>query len=90
MEKLDRLCELIGEKAGQAGCEVLKASIYSATYTLRPLEKRVFAQDLAASLNRRGLLPKERYKDFVELATEIMCELEEERVKRLLRAARGD
>jgi len=81
--ELDELCELINAKPYSRDCLVLKSAMYSAGSTLRPTDRRVFAQDLAASLNRRGILSKERYDRFVTLSTRILDEFARTREERL-------
>ena len=81
--KLDELCELINAEPHSRDCLVLKSAMYSAGSTLRSVDRRVFAQDLAASLNRKGILSKERYDRFVDLSTRILDEFARGREERL-------
>jgi len=82
-KKLDELCELIDADPHSRDCLVLKSVMYSAGSTLRPIDRRVFAQDLAASLSRKGILSKERYDRFVDLSVRILDEFARTREERL-------
>lgn len=56
-------------------CKVLASALYSAKSATKPwgvISQRVFIQDFAASLNRRGLLPNEKVDEFEELGYEYM------------------
>jgi len=56
-------------------CQVLASSLFAAKTTTKPwgvVPQRVFIQDLAASLNRRRLLPNEKVSKFEELGYEYM------------------
>lgn len=54
-------------------CKVLRAALFSAKSTIaKGTPRRVFIQDLAASLNRKAMLPSEKYDNFTELGYEYM------------------
>ena len=54
-------------------CKVLSSALFSAKSTLpEGTLRRVFIQDLAASLNRKHLLSSERYDEFTKLGYEYM------------------
>jgi hypothetical protein len=54
-----------------SGCQVLDAALFAAKTTLPQGSPRlVFIQDLAASLNRRRLLPNEKVEEFWEVCEE--------------------
>jgi len=54
-------------------CQVLTASLYAAKLSLpKGSPRRVFVQDLAASLNRHHILKSEQYDEFEKLGYEYM------------------
>ena len=54
-------------------CKVLASALFSAKSTLgRGSPRRVFIQDLAASLNRKTFLPNEKVEEFRQLGYEYM------------------
>jgi hypothetical protein len=54
-------------------CQVLMASLYAAKTSLpKGSPRRVFVEDLAASLNRRRILKSEQYDEFQKLGFEYM------------------
>jgi len=54
-----------------SGCQVLDAALYTAKVTLpQGSHRSVFIQDLAASLNRRRLLPNEKVEEFWKVCEE--------------------
>ena len=54
-------------------CKTLSSALFSAKSTLpKGSSRRVFIQDLAASLNRKRLLATEKYDEFTELGYEYM------------------
>jgi len=75
-EMLDDMCWLMEQTVHvRAQCKVLASALYSAKSTTKPwgvIPQRVFIQDLAASLNRRGILPNENVAKFEELGYEYM------------------
>jgi len=67
-EIIRRMCSMIGEKEDSTACRVLRSSLYSARETIRDRSsRRVFIQDLATSLERRGLLKREDVEQFTGL-----------------------
>jgi len=55
-------------------CKTLTSALFSAKSTLPPgTLRRVFIQDLAASLNRKRILPNEKYDKFVQTGYEYMA-----------------
>jgi len=62
------MCGLIGQDVDESGCRVLQSAMFSAKTTItNPNERVVFVQDLAASLNRKKMLPHDKYNRFIEL-----------------------
>jgi hypothetical protein len=54
-------------------CQVLMASLYAAKLSLpKGSPRRVFVQDLTASLNRHHILKSEQYDEFEKLGYEYM------------------
>lgn len=67
----EEMCKLINEEPGQPACKALAASLYAFKAVVKdPVLRMVFAQDLAAALNRRKLLPTDNYVGFLEKAYE--------------------
>jgi len=80
VELVEEMCWLIHDWEKDAPlplesrvCKTLASALYSAKSTLeRGSPRRVFIQELAASLNRKRILPSERYDKFNELGFEYM------------------
>lgn len=54
-------------------CRILSAALYSAKSTLAEgSPRRVFIEDLAAALDRRGLIDKKKIDEFVKAGFEYM------------------
>jgi hypothetical protein len=54
-------------------CKILSSALFSAKTTLpKGTPRRVFIQDLAASLNRKRILPNEKVEPFTQLGYEYM------------------
>jgi len=55
-------------------CKVLASALFAGKSTLpKGSPRRVFIQDLAASLNRKRILPSEKYEKFSQLGYEYMA-----------------
>ena len=72
-----QMCKLIpwgpGEAGEHPGCPILNAALFSAKSTLpKGSARRVFVQDLAAALDRRDLLKKEKHEEFLKAGYEYM------------------
>lgn len=72
-----KMCRLIPwgpPDAGEhPGCPLLNAALVSAKTTLaKGSPRRVFVQDLAAALDRRDLIKKGKYDEFVTIGHEYM------------------
>ena len=71
-ESSSKMCEILpwgppGKPLIHPGCSILTAALVTAKTTLpKGSPRRVFIQDLAAALDRRKLISKEKYDEFVE------------------------
>jgi len=73
----NKMCRLIPwgpEDTGEhPGCPILHAGLFSAKSTLpKGSARRVYVQDLAAALERRDLLKKSKYDEFVNTGYKYM------------------